>query len=41
MRCATVFLFALLAYSAAGAQTLGKFYIGAFWVAGNATDAAP
>ncbi len=38
MRCATVFLFALLAYSVAGAQTLDKFYIGAFWVAGNAVE---
>ena len=38
MRYISVFLFVLLAYSVAGAQTLGKFYIGAFWVSGNAVE---
>jgi hypothetical protein len=38
MRISTVLFLSLLASTTLRAQTLDKFYIGAFWVGGNATD---
>jgi hypothetical protein len=38
MRICSVLFLALLATSTLHCQTLDKFYIGAFWVGGNATD---
>jgi hypothetical protein len=38
MRISSVLFLALLATSTLHSQTLDKFYIGAFWVGGNATD---
>jgi hypothetical protein len=38
MRISSVLFLALLATSTLHCQTLDKFYIGAFWVGGNATD---